>query len=54
MEIAPMKKYHNKVSDEKEATCNEDGYFRETCTNCDYLYEIICYLKITLIFQIIT
>ena len=41
MEMAPMKKYHNKVSDEKEATCNEDGYFRETCTNCDYLYEIV-------------
>lgn len=40
MEIAPMKKQHNKVTEEKKESCNEDGYYRETCTECDYFYEI--------------
>ena len=41
MEVATKKKPHNYVDEEVEPTCGEDGYYRETCTNCDYCYEIV-------------
>lgn len=40
IEYAPRVKYHEKVEEEKEATCSEDGYFMESCKNCDYTYMI--------------
>ena len=40
MEIASKKKPHNYIDEEVEPTCGEVGYYRETCTNCDYCYEI--------------
>ena len=40
MEIAVKKKLHNEISEEKEATCSEDGYFKKYCTDCSYNYVI--------------
>lgn len=40
MEYAPKVKYHEKIVEEKEPTCGEDGYLKETCANCDYSYQI--------------
>ena len=40
IEYAPKVKYHEKIIEEKEATCGEDGYLKETCANCDYSYQI--------------
>ncbi len=41
MEMGPMKKQHNLQIEEKEEICNEDGYFKEYCTDCDYSYTIV-------------
>ena len=39
-EVAPKKKTHNILIEEKEATCSEDGYYLEKCSDCDLRYEI--------------
>ena len=40
IEIAVKKKSHNISIDEKQATCGEDGYYKESCSDCDYQYNI--------------
>lgn len=33
-------KPHNKIVEEKEATCSEKGYYIDYCTNCDYRFQL--------------
>ena len=40
LETKEQKKQHNKVTEEKEPTCSEDGYFLDYCLNCDYRYKL--------------
>jgi aryl-phospho-beta-D-glucosidase BglC (GH1 family) len=40
LETKEQKKQHNKVTEEVEATCVEDGYYRDYCTDCTYDYKI--------------
>ena len=40
MEVSVKKKPHHELTEEKEPTCSEDGYFKKYCTECDYSYSI--------------